>query len=282
MHFTRQELWTTVDQFSKALDFELRSLADAVLNAAEAVGLKAQDTYIGTQNRGLGPGKLQDQLTKAKADPGIAAQMQTIRDEQANAPGYKQRISDELATATTSITGLAEAVPKTETEQYNERLAAHKEELNKSLAANSNVKIGKLKNLDAFDLLSANPHGAQNLLAQALEDARRQIRRARKELSDDDRFVYSADKIIHAKKEECAHPLSGGTVDQVADGIVKAKLSKETLWETMLGAIDFIVNLLPIETPLGFIPPDDCRGHQRGHGDRQVRYRESFECGGLQ
>lgn len=252
MGFTsHRELWTTVDQFSKAFDSELRSLAAAVLNAAEAVGLEAYDRYIGTQNSVLNPAVLQNQLTEAKKkDPGIASQMKTIRDEQANAPGYKQRVSDELSKTTELVTGLVKNVPKTETERYDERLSSQKEELNKSLAANSRVKIGKVRNLDAFDLLSAGPHDAQVMLGQALAGARRQIRRARKELSDDDRFVYGADKIINAKKEEL-HIRSGGTVDQVVDGIVKAELSKETPWETIWGVIDFIVNLLPIETPVG-------------------------------
>jgi Domain of unknown function (DUF4157) len=260
INFTNKEdLWDTLRRFQRGFEIEVRALAEAVLNATESEILRVQDIFIGSWGYVKNPAQLRNELAKAGKDPEIVGLRQKISEEEAHPPSDLRRTADTFESGIRtlvpaggpSIAGLlSQKIPKTETEEYEDKLAANREKLNQLVSEKTALRISGLKGFNAERLFDVGTETAQFELSQVLAGGRNTILSARRHLHRDSQFVWGADKIIKGEEEQLGIT-QGSVLDQIVQGIVSAELSKKSSWEQIWEIIDFLINFLPIPPPAG-------------------------------
>ena len=252
----KEDLWDTLRRFQEGFEFEVRALAEAVLNATESEILRVQDIFVGSWGYVKNPAQLRNELAKAAKDPEISSLRQKIREEEAGGPTAARRIADISASLTSTAARLvapgAPTAPKTATEEYYEKLEADRAKLNQLVSEKTALSIEGLRGFNAERLFATDTHTAQFELSQVLAGGRNTILSARRHLHSDSQFVWGADKIIKGEEEQLGIT-QGSVLDQIVQGIVSAEQSKKSLWEQIWGIIDFLINFLPIPPPAGLV-----------------------------
>jgi Domain of unknown function (DUF4157) len=257
----KEDLWDTLRRFKSGLKFEVDALAEAVLNATESEILRVQDLFVGNWGYVKNPAQLRNELAKASQDPEISSLRQKIHKEEDDRPSALRRAADTTESITSTVTRavgpgaatmLLEHAPKTETEEYEEKLEADRDKLNQLVSEKTALKIGGLKGFSAERLFDTDTHTAQFQLSQVLAAGRNTVLSARRHLHSDSEFVWGADKIIKGEEEQLGIT-EGSVLDQIVQGIVSAELSKKSLWEQIWDIIDFLINFLPIPPPAGLV-----------------------------
>lgn len=254
----RNDLWATATTFSDTLDFELRALAAAVLNATESGILLADAKFTGLFNTTRGYGRLSDELDNLNKNPEVKNLARRIAYEEAHPPhiDLDTDLNDEEDDST--IHGIVrKAFPLTARyadleqakEEQNERIDSLKKTLNNTVNTHSNLLVAGLKGFDAYDFLPKKTEAVRSQLSDALAHGSRRIDEARRKLRDDSKFVYNADKVIDLEKAQL-HVTGGSSLNAIIDGVVEARLGEKTLWESIAEIIN-ILAALPIPPPAG-------------------------------
>jgi hypothetical protein len=250
------DLRATITSFANTLDFELRALAQAVLNAAEVGILETDALFTGVFGGTSGRGNLAGELETLDQDPQVKNLVARIKFEQSHGTQDSQPADENESSysihqilrtglpAVAAVVDLSEAAK--EEDAYIDTL---KQKLNETVVANSQLKVAGLKGFDAFDFLEQKPEKVRSDLSLALADGRRRIGDARRLLSDDSKFVYGADKIIALEKAQL-HVTHGSSLDRIIDGIVESRLEEKSTWESIVSVINLLA-ALPIPPPAG-------------------------------
>ncbi|HWB84011.1 MAG TPA: DUF4157 domain-containing protein [Bryobacteraceae bacterium] len=237
----RKDLWTTLDNFANALEFELKALTKATLNSTKVAILRVQHEFVGSETTGVGPGFLNAEIEQAKQDSAVASDIQAVKQLEDHPPPH----------ANTGAADYDEYLDKELKKQHNEKIEAAKKKLGETVSAKTKLKVAGIKGFDVYGLLTGESSKAQSTLALALADGLRTVQSALERI-DEPRFVYSADKIITVEKRQL-DIATGTTLDRIVDGIVSARLSDKTLFEQIWGIIDLLINIIPIPPPAGVI-----------------------------
>jgi len=255
----RNDLWATATSFSNTLDFELRALAQAVLNASEAGILLVDSRFTGIFGTTRSEGHLSAELEKLNKDPDIKSLAKRIAYEEAHPPriNLSTNLDDDSDDPSAVHKAIREAFPMSAAaadqleanKEHEAAIDSLKKKLNDAVNAKSSLSVAGLKGFDAYDFLPKKTERVRSQLAGALADGSRRIDTAREELRDDSKFVYGADKVITLEKAQL-NVTAGTSLDRIIDGVVEARLEEKTTWESISELIN-ILAALPIPPPAG-------------------------------
>ena len=233
----------TLSAFEDALVFDLRRLANLLLDTTDVITLRIDREFIGLwQPQELSSVWVDAVISKIKKDPEIAEilhkrEMNTQAQEQQRG-GFPQAAFD-IAT----------------TFQQDNALQKEKQELDKLLHAKigekSALKLSPEYDLDA--LLSAKGADEErNILRDILIDTRRKVRLARKSI-ENRQTLYHADLVIAKEKELLAEKLGAEgsrVVNAIIDKLASERRDETTVWEDIFAVLKILALFVP--GPIGW------------------------------
>lgn len=255
-----QDLKSTLRTFEKALLSDLRLLITAVLDQTEAMLIRTDAQFAGKwKPYKVRRGNLWDQIQKAKNDPEIT---KVIAEHEQHTTALDQQIDQQYEQ--NPMLFLPSGLLHTpEIEQAKQRLAELEAEnkkqqvqyedlLRQTLAERSRLKLSRVANVEVL-LAAEDQDEAYRLFDEFLDKGRTKVKDARQEL-DNDKFLYSADRIIKAEKERIAKALGsdpGGVVSMVIDHLAIERKAQTTLLEEILELLEYVAMFVP--GPIGWM-----------------------------